>query len=76
MQLRGTKIEPKEQDIGKRRASLAGQGSPGRGKDTTRSKQPRLLGRAYRGSRGQSHPTNRSRMTHVVNPCGVKMQDD
>ena len=76
MQLRGTKIEPKEQDIGKRRASLAGQASPARGEATTRSKQPRLPGRACRGSRGQNHPTNHSSTTHVVNQCGVKPQDD
>lgn len=76
MQLRRTKIEPKEQDIGKRRASLVGQASPARGEATTRRKQPRLLGRAYRGSQGQNRPTNHSSMTHVINKYGVKPQDD
>ena len=49
MQLGEIEIEPKEQDIGKRRASLAGQASPARGQATTRSKQPRLPDRACGG---------------------------
>ena len=76
MQLKEIEIEPKEQDIGKRRASLAGQVSPARGEATTRTKRPRLPDRACRGSRGLNHPTNHSSTTHVVNQCGVKLQDD
>ena len=76
MQLRETMIEPEQQDIGKRRASLARQTSPARGKATTRSKQPRIPGRACRGSRGLNHPANHSGTTYVVNQCGVKPQDD
>ena len=76
MQLRGTKIEPKEQDIGKRRASLAGQVSPARGKATTKSEQSRLPGKVCWGSRGLNHPTNHSSTTHVVDQCGVKPQGD
>ena len=76
MQPRGTKIEPEEQDINKRRAFLPGQASPARGETTTRSKQSRLPGRACRGSRGQNHPTNHSSTTHVVNQCDVKPQGD
>ena len=76
MQLRRTKIEPKEQDIGKRRASLARQVSPARGKATTRSRQPEHPGKVCRGSRGPNHPTNHSSTTHVVNQCGVKPQND
>ena len=76
MQPRETNIEREEQDIGKRRASLARQASPARGEATTRSKQSRLPERAYRGSRGQDHHTNHSNTTHVVNKCGVKPQDD
>ena len=76
MQLRGIKIKREEQYIGKRRASLAGQASPARGKATTRSKQSRLPGRACRGSQGKNHPTNHSNTTHVVNQYGVKPQDD
>ena len=67
MQVGEIKIEPKEQDISKRRASLAGQASPARGQATTRSKQPRLPGSAYRGLSGLNHPTNRASMTHVIN---------
>ena len=67
MQLRGTKIKPEEKDIGKRRASLAGQASPARGEATTRSKQPRLPNRACRGSRGLNHPANHSNATHIIN---------
>ena len=51
MQIRGTKIKPEDQDIGKRRASLAGQASPARGEATTRTKQPRLPDRVCRGTR-------------------------
>ena len=76
MQIRGTKIKPEKQDIVKRKASLAGQASPARGKATTRSKQPRLSGRACRGSRGLNHPANHSNMTHDVNQCDVKPQGD
>ena len=76
MQFRGTKIEPEEQDIGKRRASLAGQASPARGEATTRSKESKLPGRACRGSRRQNHLTNHSSATHVINQCGVKPQGD
>ena len=76
MQLREIEIEPKEQDIGKRRASLAGQASPARGQATTRSKQPRLPGSACRGLRGLNHPANRASMTHVINQCDVKPQGD
>ena len=72
MQLRRTKIEPKEQDIGKRRASLARQVSPARGKATTRRIQPRHPGRACWGSRRQNHLTNHSSLTHIVNQCDVK----
>ena len=73
MQFRGTKIKPEEQDIGKRRASLAGQVSPARGEATTGSRQPRYPGKVCRGSWG---PTNHSSMTHVINKYGVKPQDD
>ena len=76
MQLRETKVKLEEKDIGKRRASLARQASPARGEATTRSKQPRLPGRACRGSRGLNHPANHSGPNHVVNQCGVKPQDD
>ena len=73
MQPRETKIKPEEQDIGKRRASLAGQASPARGEATTRCRHP---GKVYRGSWGQNHPTNHSSTTHVVNQCGVKPEGD
>ena len=76
MQLKETKDELKKQYITKRRASLAGQASPARGKATTRSKQSRLPSRACRGSWGQNHPTNHSTTTYVINQCGVKPQDD
>ena len=76
MQLGEIEIDPKEQDIGKIRASLAGQASPARGQATTRSKQPRLPGSTCRGSWGLNHPANRACMTHVVNQCGVKPQGD
>ena len=67
MQLGEIEIEPKEQDIGKRRASLAGQASPAKGQAPTRSKQPRLPVSACQGLRGLNHPTNRASTTHVVN---------
>ena len=76
MQIGEIKIEPKEQGIGKRRASLAGQASPARGQATTRSKQLRLPGSACRGLRGLNHPANRASTTHVVNQCSVKPQVD
>ena len=76
MQLRGIKIKPEEQDIGKRRASLVGQASPARGEATARSRQPRHPDKVCRGSRGQNHPTNHSSTTHVVDRSGVKTQGD
>ena len=76
MQLKEIEIEPKEQDIGKRKASLPGQASPARGQATTRSKQPRLPGSTCRGSWGLNHPANRASMTHVINQCVVNPQGD
>ena len=76
MQIGRAKIKPEKQDIVKRKASLAGQASPARGQATTRSKQPRLPGSAYRGLWGLNHPANHASTTHVVNQCGVKPQDD
>ena len=74
MQLRGAKIKPGEQDISKGRASLARQAIPARGEATTRSKQPRLLGKDCWGSQGLNHPAYHSNMTHVVDQYGVKPQ--
>ena len=65
MQIGGTKIKPQKQDIFKKKASFTGQASSARGEASTKIKQPRLPGRACRGSRGQNHPTNHSNTTHV-----------
>ena len=74
MQIRGTKIKPKKQDIIKKKASFAGQVSPARGEATPRSRQPRHPGKVCQGSQGQNHPTNHSNTTHIINQCGVKPQ--
>ena len=76
MQIRETKIEPEKQIIAKRKAFLAGQASPARGKATPRDRQPKRLSRACRGSRRQNHISKHSSTTHVINQCGVKLQDD
>ena len=76
MHIRGTKTKPVKQDIIERKASLARQARPARGEATPRSGQPRHPGRAGWGSRRKNHHTNHTTMTHIVNQCSVKPQDD
>jgi hypothetical protein len=76
MQVRETKIKPEKQDIVKREASLARQASPARSKATPRNRQPERPSRACQGPQKQNHLTNHSTTTHVVDQCGLKLQDD
>ena len=73
MQLREIKIKPKEQDIGKRRASLAGQASPARGEATTRSKATEAPRQSLPGIAGaDTPPTTQVQPTSPINAVSTR----
>ena len=68
--------QAREAGYRQRRASFARQASPTRGEATPKRRRPKRLDRACRDSQRPDHPTDYSTMTHVVDQCGVKTQDD